>query len=117
MFYTIKQRNSGGFCRSNEDVAEFLIVESDDVEEAKEKMEEITEDYDNGCSCCGERWSIWALDEGDATECPIIDNFKIDEYLANFENMSVIIYYKDSEKEKIKLKTKREYEFLKGIKI
>ena len=55
-YYTFNQNNSGGYFIINDYVAECLIIEAQNVDEAISKMQDITEDYSEYCDCCGERW-------------------------------------------------------------
>jgi hypothetical protein len=101
-FYTFNQNNSGGYFIENDVVAHYLIVEASNAKEAVEKMQDITTNYSEYCSCCGERWSSW-LDDEDGTEEPMVFDTKIKEQEPEnkwFGN-STIIYYYDGTIEKL----------------
>ena len=100
-FFTFGQNNSGGYYIVNDDVAAFLIIEAQNANEAISKMEDITEDYSQFCSCCGQRWSSW-MDDSDGTEEPMVYEAKIKvEKLKGWMSTSTIIYYYDGTKEKL----------------
>lgn len=103
MFYTIRQINSGGYYIDNEYVSNFISVEANSVEEAEEKLENIVEDHLEYCSCCGRRWDI-DIDEEDGDLIPMIYEEPYNNCTDTFWNRgSIIIYYSDGRKEKVKL--------------
>lgn len=61
MYYIFDQNNSGGSFDVNDNVAEYVIIEANNNEEANDKAEDIGI-YFNGvnqgldCDCCGDRW-------------------------------------------------------------
>ena len=62
MFVTLSQNNSGGYFINDEDngVCECIIIEADNYNEFKNKLNKIASKVDNFynyCYCCGERWS------------------------------------------------------------
>lgn len=61
-WYTISQNNSGGYFIQNEDVNQYVSVQASSRDEAEDKLEEITSDYSEYCSCCGERWYWYDLE-------------------------------------------------------
>ncbi len=77
MFYTVSQNNSGGYYikRSVEaGVDQYICIEADNAEHAKERFEAVREAYgggfDSACECCGNRWSTYSLYDEDATDKP-----------------------------------------------
>lgn len=63
MFVTLSQNNSGGYFINDEDngVCEYLIIEADNYNEFKNKLNEIANKVDgfyDYCDCCGKRWDI-----------------------------------------------------------
>lgn len=101
-FYTISQNNSGGYFIKNDYVEYYVSVQADSVEEAEKLLEDIVEDYSEYCDCCGTRWGVYFLDEGDTpssygiplTEMKDRDTFWLEEKVA-------IIYYADGTKERL----------------
>ena len=97
-FFTFRQNNSGGYHIVNDFVANNLIIEAMNEDEAIRKMEEITEDYSKFCSCCGPRWGSYAK----GTEVPMVYSTKIKEQSHNDPfGSSTIIYYYDGTKDKL----------------
>jgi len=109
-FFTFVQNNSGGYFYENAEVAHYLIIEAQNVDEAISKMETITENWSNYCSCCGERWSCW-MDERDGKEEPMVYDRKAKEPSTNYyDKGTVIIYYYDGTKEKLRYPTEESEE-------
>lgn len=100
MFYTINQNNSGGYFIENDDVREYLIIEADSVDEANDKLYDITQDYSEYCSCCGKRWSNFNEDNG--SEEPMIRYIPVDKVEEGVFRHSCIIYYKNGDKRIVK---------------
>lgn len=100
-FFTFSQNNSGGYFIINDDVASYLIIEAQNAQEAIDKMLDITRDYSEYCSCCGERWCDW-MDDSDGTAEPMVygKNVKKESPDRLFSS-STIIYYYDGTKEKL----------------
>lgn len=94
-FFHIRQNNSGGYFIENDYVATNLIIEALDAKDAENRMDSITADYSQFCSCCGARWSAW-LDDEDGTEEPTVYGEKIGKNCG-----STIIHYFDGRKEKV----------------
>ena len=100
-FYTFSQNNSGGDFIVDDDVAEYVIIEADNGNEALNIAENVGL-YFNGvsegidCSCCGDRWSTCysKYDE------PMIWGNKdlIAELKDTWSYKSAIIYYKNDKK-------------------
>ncbi len=89
MFYRLDQNNSGGYFIENDEVREFIFVESDSYDDAKQKLRVITEEHSEYC----ERWYMGFLEE---SEIPIISGtnlLELDE--SNKGKFSYIIYFKD----------------------
>lgn len=61
-WYTVNQNNSGGYFIQNEDVNQYVSVQAISLEEAELRLEDITENYSEYCSCCGERWYWYSLE-------------------------------------------------------
>lgn len=100
-FFTFSQNNSGGYFIINDDVALYLIIEAQTADEAVNKMNDITADYSEYCSCCGERWSDWMHDD-DGTDEPMVYDTKVKEKSPErIFSGSTIIYYYDGAKEKL----------------
>lgn len=100
-FFTFSQNNSGGYFIINDDVASYLIIEAQTADEAVNKMNDITADYSEYCSCCGKRWSDWMYDD-DGTDEPMVYDTKVKEKSpGRIFGGSTIIYYYDGTKEKL----------------
>lgn len=97
-FFTFRQNNSGGYNIINDYVAKYLIIEATNAQEAINKMYDITQDYSEYCSCCGERWSNWVNDE-DGTDVPMVYDEEATKQEPEYGG-SVIIYYYDGIKKK-----------------
>lgn len=76
-FYTFSQNNSGGGFDYDEQkgIAEYVIIEALDADQANKKAQEIGIYFDGcvkelDCSCCGDRW--YETYEGAAKETPSI---------------------------------------------
>jgi hypothetical protein len=61
-WYTVNQNNSGGYFIQNEDVNQYVSVQARNPEEADLRLEDITENYSEYCSCCGGRWYWYDLE-------------------------------------------------------
>jgi len=62
MFYTFSQNNSGGSFEVTDSVAEYVVVEANDLTHAIERALAIGIYFDGvnaglDCECCGDRWS------------------------------------------------------------
>lgn len=101
MFYTFVQNNSGGYYIQNEDVGAFVIIEGNDCRHITERAKDIFEDYSEYCSCCGERWEFWMLDDDeDLDKIPMIYEHKANEYKEKwYKGDKIIIHYLDGTKE------------------
>jgi len=100
-FFTESQNNSGGYFIRNEHVDHYVIVEATSVQEAKQKLAEITEDYSEFCGCCGERWyPYWS--ESDGKDIPMIYGTPVEEYRDMWQG-GAIVYYYDGTKRKFDL--------------
>ena len=69
-FFTFRQNNSGGDFDVNDNVAHYVIIEANSVDEANAKAKNIGIYFDgvkNGsdCECCGDRWHA-AWEDGDS---------------------------------------------------
>ena len=84
-FFTFYQNNSNGYYEIDDNLAEYVIIEAHDYQEANEKAEEIGIYFDGvdigiDCECCGDRWTRqW--DDDDGTNEPTIFGKPIKEYL------------------------------------
>jgi len=106
-FYTFRQNNSGGTFDVSDDVAEYVIVEAEDSEEAnfiaKRKagiyFDGVSEGLD--CSCCGDRW--YGASQWDAYPEPCIYGCPAKEYMG-WSSAKCIIYFKNGTKEILDIK-------------
>lgn len=82
-------------------MAHYLIIEAVNVDDAINKMYDITEDYSEYCECCGERWSSW-IDDDDGKDEPMVYGKKVkEERPDSWPGGSTIIYYYDGTVEKL----------------
>lgn len=75
MFYTFNQNNSGGDFEVNDLVAQYVVIEANDIDHASEIAEGIGIYFDGcdkgiDCPCCGDRWYLPWTDTG--TNEPLI---------------------------------------------
>jgi hypothetical protein len=74
MFYDFRQNNSGGTFYVDSSVAQYVLIEANDADEANARAQEIGI-YFNGvddgvdCECCGDRWYETS---SDGTEAPTL---------------------------------------------
>ena len=105
MFYTYTQNNSGGYFITNDNVAEYVIIEANSIDEANNKAEEIGIYFDGcsfgrDCSCCGDRW----CSPYDESEKPEIYGDSIEKRIEDTLNKkiffckNIIIYYSSGRK-------------------
>ena len=103
-FYTLNQKNSGGYFIKNDDVDYYVSVEADSPKQAQELLEKIVENHSDFCPCCGERWGIW-LGDKDSCEVPSIYGIPLTEMKDQntfwLEEKVAIIYYSDGTKERL----------------
>lgn len=75
MFYCFDQNNSGGSFDTDNNLAQFVIVEARNADEAIERAENLGI-YFNGaednmdCPCCGDRW--YPVDDSDGDVEPLL---------------------------------------------
>lgn len=91
-FYEIGQNNSGGYHIVNQDVSQSVIVEAMSSEDAEEKLKYITEDYNEYCSCCGERWYIDIYLE-DGNDVPTIYGQALSERIGDWFRNKAVVYF------------------------
>ena len=96
-FYEFMQNNSGGYYIENDDVGESIIIEENSERFAIAKMESITENYSEYCTCCGKRWCDYVWETYDDIE-------SIRERELVYFRKGVIIYFLDGTKENIDFK-------------
>lgn len=91
-FFELGQNNSGGYHIINQDVSQCVIVEAMSSEEAEKKLEYITKDYDEYCSCCGQRWYInLYLKDGD--DVPSIYGDALPDRLGGWFRNKAVVYF------------------------
>lgn len=93
MYFTISQNNVYGQSIVNAKVADYLIIEANNLSEAEDLLLDITEDNDSYCECCGSRWS-GGFHNKDGDEEPSIYETTISEWI-EYGTSSVIIHYKN----------------------
>lgn len=101
-FYTLDQNNSGGYFERDEQdgIAEYVFIEANNPEEARERAEDITCGYTNFCPCCGERWYI-NFDENDGHDEPTIYGKSITKLKKGMFREQAYIHYLDGNKIKV----------------
>lgn len=93
MFYTISQNNVRGFNIKNEVVGDYLIVEADSLDEAENRILDITLNNDDYCECCGSRWD-GEIHNKEGTISPHIYDTELDDYTL-LNSKSIRIHLKD----------------------
>jgi len=112
-WYIFDQNNSGGHFHYDDEVAEKVLIEAIDLEDALSVAERIGI-YFNGCAsgqdcdCCGDRWSQPWDDDGHS-EFPTLwcwhgktkdKHVSVDEYISEFcpeDERPVRVHYKNGE--------------------
>ena len=95
-WYTIDQNNSGGYFIQNEDVNQYVSVQADNEDDARDKLEDITSEYGEYCDCCGERWYLWgSLEEGDS---PTVYGDSLFEKEPSYYRNEFVMHYADGRK-------------------
>lgn len=100
MFYCFPQSNSGGYYMKDDNVAEFVIIEANTLEQLEGISDKIFDNYLDFCPCCGPRW--WYADEVDGYREPRVYGTPVNEYFAGKyadSSATIIIYYLDGHKE------------------
>lgn len=95
MFYTFMQNNSGGYWMTDDNVDQVVIVEAETESDAHEIFDEISENYQDYCECCGTRWSSFP----EAAETPQIFG-----EAPESSSWDSIIYYADGDKKIVKVR-------------
>lgn len=106
MFYHFNQNNSGGAFVFNEHrgITRHVIIEAASREEANDALEQLGEAFDEGCPCCGDRWSRQASwDEGTSTPKVYDEDPDNQELYRKFARMApgkeTCVHYLDGRKE------------------
>lgn len=106
VFSCFRQNNSGGYLMLNKEagIGNWIIIEGLNKEHILQRLEQITEDYSDYCSCCGERWCDY-IDEEDLTDEPTIYGIPVKEYKRKFsqEKSLAYIHYIDGTIEKVEI--------------
>lgn len=107
VFVNFTQNNSGGYFIIDEEkgIGHYIVVEGINLENIKRRFEEITEDFSEYCSCCGERWCSYIVDE-DLTPNPTIYGKDAKRYVEEYgdgflKECFVFVHYIDGSIEKI----------------
>lgn len=99
-WYAYDQNNSGGYFISNDVVAEYVLIQAATPDDADEKMLELTQDYNEYCPCCGERWWIDSH-YSDGYDVPSIYGTPITDEFKPYERDGFAwLYYADGRKER-----------------
>jgi len=112
MFLHLNQNNSGGYFIIDDKVgiSEDVIIECDTVNEGWEyfnslNTDDLEDDLFDYCSCCGERWSLFLIDDKDLTKEPMINGETIENIKKGMFRETCFIHYKDKENRRIKKHT------------
>ena len=63
-YLKLNQNNSGGVTVVDELQADYIVIECNSMED--KHIMEIYDALDHSmCMCCGERWSLWSVDDDD----------------------------------------------------
>jgi hypothetical protein len=77
-YFHYRQNNAGGMFVVNDKVSKHVILEATSAEHANMLAEHIGMDFNDGCPCCGERWSeVW---EHEKEDTPRIEDCMNDSY-------------------------------------
>lgn len=105
-YFTFNQNNSGGSFIFNDSVAEYVIIEAKNADEANMRALGVGI-YFNGCtdgrdcSCCGDRWYSQWYDKNGTDKPEIYGESDIQKYLDkdSWFSKSVHVYHADGRKE------------------
>lgn len=107
MFLTLEQNNSGYYIEDAKyGIGCYIIIEADNIEEAKRRLEEISDNYDESqnehsfyeyCECCGNRWFDSYIDSDDLCEIhqlmvylsKIINGIEVGIFIINQEKYNI----------------------------
>ncbi|MER2039995.1 MAG: hypothetical protein ABS944_17765 [Solibacillus sp.] len=104
-YFTAHQNNSGGYFIQNDDVKEVVIIQAENAIIANKLLLQITEEYSEYCSCCGERWDeFW--DDSEGTDVPEIYGTSVYETSESLFRKSAIIYHANGRKEIVEFSKK-----------
>lgn len=108
MFYQFSQNNSGGRFTVNSRVAQFVVIEANNADEANARAKEVGMYFDGvyeelDCACCGDRWYP-AYDGG--TETPTVYGTPVESYKPNVKftprgEPLIHVYYLSGEKKTV----------------
>lgn len=97
-WYHFSQNNSGGSHTNNDDVGEDVFIQAESEQLAQFKFDDLDNDADNWCECCGERW--YGSDE---IEEPDVFGKLLSEGYKPFSSRShAVVHYADGRKEIVK---------------
>lgn len=96
------QNNSGGYFIDNDDVSHLICVQAENSEIANTRAEQITEPYDEYCSCCGIRWYIAERDD-DGADVPSEYGMPLSESEASYYRQTAVLHFANGEKRKVRI--------------
>lgn len=99
-WWVFDQNNSGGYFIQNDDVDHYVAIQAINVQHAKQRAEDIFDDYSEFCHCCGERWYLWGVDEEDGKAVPHVYDTPYTEVEPRRYRQNIILHYVDGTKEK-----------------
>lgn len=100
-WWVFDQNNSGGYFIQNDDVDHYVAIQAIDAKHARQRAQDVFEDYSEYCDCCGERWYYW-VDEDDGKEVPKIYGEPYTDCKASSYREFMVLHYVDGTREKYK---------------
>lgn len=92
-----------GYYIQNDEVDAYVMIQAPSKKEFERIAERVTSEHSEYCECCGERWSIYYVDEG--TEVPSIYETPVyvyDKRSAYCKDGAAILHHYDGKVERVK---------------
>lgn len=101
-WFTYSQNNSGGYFIDNDDVSHLICIEAENADQANSRALEITEDYGEYCTCCGERWYCSEWEEDGASE-PSQYKVALSKSEPSSYRITAVLHFANGNKRKVKI--------------
>lgn len=101
-WYCFSQNNVGGRFIVDENVAHYVLVQDRSAKYAIERARYICDDNDS-CECCGDRWSIYYVNEEDGSDEPEIYKAPLEQFKCDWIQKEARLHYFDGRVEAIVL--------------
>ena len=102
-WFYYSQNNSGGSFVVNDSVSVCVFIQAPNARMATSRAEEILDNSDS-CECCGDRWSIYYMDDSDGYDEPTIYNELMVDLFKDAYRRSARLHYFDGKVESYKFK-------------